>query len=379
MDVPTMAAGANKKTKVFFPSLNGVRAIAALMVVISHIELYKSSLHIPGIDGIKLVNLGKVGVTIFFSLSGFLITYLLLEERKNYVNINFKAFYVRRILRIWPLYFLVIFFGFFVYPKAVSLEGFWLSMLFMPNLAFCLNLLPTVFDTIWSIGTEEQFYIFHPHFFRIKKVEHILYALVLFIVLFFALDGIFKIYSHHSHAGVILAQLFYYARYDNMMIGAIAAVLYFNTKNKTFNFRFQKSFDLLFNKHVQAAAILLFIAFTFAYITWLPPQGDLIISVFSAILIVNLCENTTSIYTLNNSICRFIGGISYGIYLLHKIPLFVILYLVKNHMSTSSFIVQNVVIYGGTTIATVGIASASYYGYEQYFLTLKRRFQRITQ
>jgi peptidoglycan/LPS O-acetylase OafA/YrhL len=368
-----------KKTKVFFSNLNGVRAIAAFMVVVAHIEFHKASYNIPMITGINLFNLGKVGVTIFFSLSGFLITYLLLEERKNYVKVNLRAFYVRRILRIWPLYFLIILFGFFVYPQHASPKALWLSLFFLPNLAFVLNLLPDIFDTIWSIGTEEQFYIFHPHFFRIKKIEHVLYALVLFIVVFFLLDGVVKIYGSHSHRGEVLAQLFYYARYDNMMIGAIVAVLYFNTKNTAFNFKFQKAFNLLFNKNVQLILLMLFIVFVLVYITWLPPQGDVVISILSALLIVNLCEPATSIYSLNNGGYQFVGNISYGIYLLHKFPLFLVLYLVNKYLGETSILLRNIVVYAATFTATIGIASASYYGYEKYFLTLKKRFQRITQ
>ncbi|MFN0013129.1 MAG: acyltransferase family protein, partial [Saprospiraceae bacterium] len=96
---------------IFFPGLNGLRAIAALAVVLSHITvcLYRFNLdpHIIGSlpnGNPKGIDLSDFGVTIFFALSGFLITYLLLAENSQQ-TISVKDFYIRRILRIWPLYY----------------------------------------------------------------------------------------------------------------------------------------------------------------------------------------------------------------------------------------------------------------------------------
>src|ERR1700743_2105094 len=207
-----------KSAKIFFPNLNGVRAIAAFMVVAAHIELHKTNFNLDKLVFPGLLAMGSVGVSIFFSLSGFLITYLLLEEKKNFVKVNFKDFYIRRMLRIWPLYFLVIIFGFFIYPGIVSAKPLWLSVFFLPNIAFSLNLLPAIFDPIWSVGIEEQFYIFHPHFFRIKKNQYILYALILFIFLFYAA----YLFTKHLHSqNLALSDFFYFARYYDMMVVAV--------------------------------------------------------------------------------------------------------------------------------------------------------------
>ena len=90
--------------KVHLKGLNGLRAIAALAVVVLHTSI---GLGPFGLPWNRLGNqLGMFGVTIFFSLSGFLITYLLLLEKNDCGDISVKDFYIRRILRIWPLYFL---------------------------------------------------------------------------------------------------------------------------------------------------------------------------------------------------------------------------------------------------------------------------------
>ena len=368
-----------KKAYLYFPNLDGVRAIAAFMVVTSHIEYHKKDYGLPHLSFINLNNLGKVGVTVFFSLSGFLITYLLLKEKHTYKKINFKAFYMRRILRIWPLYFLIVIFGFFVYPAQGSSTALWLTVFFMPHLAFCLDMLPSIFDPIWSIGTEEQFYIFHPHIFRIKKLQNVLMALVVFTLFWIIFSFIIR---HGTYKSVFITDFslfLYYARFDNMMIGAIVALLYYNSQNQIFKFRLQSAFDALFNQYVQVILLLLFWMFIYFFLKHEITQGDIIISTLAAFLIVNLCEAGTSIYSLNNRFFKYIGKISFGIYLMHKYPLFLMLYLVKTYMPNTDVLWQNAVLYSGTFVLLIALASISYYGYERYFLRIKSRFQKITQ
>ena len=88
----------------YFKNLNGLRFIAAFLVIIHHIEQFKNLWNIPNFyykSSIK--SLGDVGVTVFFVLSGFLITYILLKEKQKTGTINIISFYIKRILRIWPL------------------------------------------------------------------------------------------------------------------------------------------------------------------------------------------------------------------------------------------------------------------------------------
>jgi peptidoglycan/LPS O-acetylase OafA/YrhL len=97
------------KESLYLPNLNGIRFMAAIMVLIHQLEYTKKEL---GLNKIWTQNglgyLGDLGVILFFTLSGFLITYLLLIEKHKTGVINIKSFYVRRILRIWPLYYFII-------------------------------------------------------------------------------------------------------------------------------------------------------------------------------------------------------------------------------------------------------------------------------
>ena len=368
-----------KKTYVYFENLDGVRAIAAWLVVISHIELHKIAIGLQPIEWVHSRLVGYVGVTIFFALSGFLITYLLLAEKENFKKINFKDFYIRRILRIWPLYFLVVIVGFFIYPAQGSTNALLLCVFFMPNLAFSLAMLPSIFDPIWSIGTEEQFYIFHPHVFRIKKTQNILYSLIGILFGLIAIIAVIRIFQDHSVFLRELSEFFYFARFTNMILGAIVAVLYYNTKHSLFKFKFQNLFNLIFNKYVQMCLFGAFIVLVLLFIKREIPGGDLLMALLASLLIVNLCETKSSIFVLNNSILKYCGKISYGIYLMHKFPLFLMLYIVSTYLSGTSVLLQNLIIYIATPLLVIGLASISYYGYERFFLRLKSRFQKVRQ
>lgn len=133
--------------KFYLPGLNGLRAIAVLMVLITHLEGFKSKAGLPNFYNQHwLRTLGPQGVNIFFTLSGFLITLLLFKEVRLSGTINIKKFYIRRVLRIWPLFYLGIFLSFFVFPHVFSPNYFYtkvtphftskllLSVFFMPNL-----------------------------------------------------------------------------------------------------------------------------------------------------------------------------------------------------------------------------------------------------
>jgi len=143
------------------------------LVIIDHTGLFKSYLGYPTLWANSYsAYLGAFGVSIFFVLSGFLITYLLLEEQQE-APIRIRHFYLRRILRIWPIYYLLVVLGFFVIPHldffqvptyssdmGDSLHRLLLFVGLAANVAFVY--LPTVpfANVLWSVAVEEQFYLF---------------------------------------------------------------------------------------------------------------------------------------------------------------------------------------------------------------------------
>jgi peptidoglycan/LPS O-acetylase OafA/YrhL len=143
----------------FFGSLDGLRAIAALMVVWHHCH---QGLYI-GQAGERL---GEVGVELFFVLSGFLIVTLLIRERHRTGTIRLGAFYVRRALRIMPLYYAVVLgtaavvFG--ILPHGPSTDALKASMPFLLTYTTNWVPVPSFLLLTWTLATEEQFYLVWP-------------------------------------------------------------------------------------------------------------------------------------------------------------------------------------------------------------------------
>ena len=151
------------------PNLTPLRALAALAVVFFHKLTIYSTID-PDNGGWErwvdiVLNKGHLGVNFFFTLSGFLITYLLIKEKLTKGRIHVGNFMMRRVLRIWPVYFLVVGFGFLIFPH--------LSDMYMPQQPGLFVSFLSNFDEIqtglfssthhltalWSISVEEQFYV----------------------------------------------------------------------------------------------------------------------------------------------------------------------------------------------------------------------------
>ena len=145
----------------YVPALDGIRGIAIICVMIMH-------------SGFKLFKGGFIGVDIFFVLSGFLITYLLVREYDRHdEQVNLKAFYARRALRLGPALILMLIgnslWGIFFFTPAESmsnLEDALIALFYMANWARAFEIhAPRFLGHTWSLSIEEQFYILWPMIF----------------------------------------------------------------------------------------------------------------------------------------------------------------------------------------------------------------------
>ncbi len=153
------------------PSLNGLRAIAILLVISAHLYIQEG---IPAWFHfcLKPIHNGEVGVRLFFVISGYLITWLLLFERKKRGKNNLKAFYLRRILRIFPVFYFYVLIV-FVTTKLVnhpfSIGIYFTSLAYVQNFAFLGS--NWLLAHSWSLSVEEQFYLIWPSIFsRLKEI-----------------------------------------------------------------------------------------------------------------------------------------------------------------------------------------------------------------
>lgn len=194
----------------YITGINGLRAIAAIAVLLSHVS---------GNWGV--FKLGWIGVDMFFVISGFLITKILLENRgaKNY----FKAFYSRRAIRILPIYFIVVFplVVFHLWRDIVPVYVPLSYLIYFQN-SFIMNYgwLQGLGHT-WTLAIEEQFYIFFPVVLFFVKREYLLFFFVSAIALIVGL----RFYFYFEHYSTYYVAIFTISRMDGFLIGGIIALL----------------------------------------------------------------------------------------------------------------------------------------------------------
>lgn len=346
------------KSSIHLPGLNGLRAIAALSVMWSH--TFQSSFGDWGTKGFHLPVVAD-GVTMFFVISGFLITYLLLNEQERSRTISIPKFYMRRILRIWPIYY-----GYMAIALIVTSTwndpNIWYYCFFGANIPFILTAGIWPIVHYWSIGVEEQFYLFWPWLVKGsggKTVRLLVLAISLCVIWLACKWGIYLIWG-----ATTVYRFFAVTRFDCMMIGAIGAILFF-TRNEWFNH--------LFRNRIIGAACLLVLFFSQPWANLIPaPVRTQVIALLSLTCIMSQLHNP--IINLENRMCDFVGKISYGIYIIHPLLIFLLSGLYRNMDFYLSGSMETVTIYILITGSTLLLAWISYRFFESPFLRLKDRF-----
>ena len=343
---------------IHLPGLNGLRAIAALSVLWGH--TFQKDFGNWGCDGFQLPVVAD-GVTLFFVISGFLITYLLLNEQQASSNISIPKFYMRRILRIWPIYYAYMLVALLVTGTWHD-SNIWYYCFFTANIPFILTAGIWPIVHYWSIGVEEQFYLFWPWLVKLTRGRT---GRLLALAVAVCLGWLACKWGLYLWQGTGTAYRFFAAtRFDCMMLGAIGAILYF-TKAKWFN-------QLMSNRWLGLICLLLLL-FSAPWVGIIPaPVRPQVIALLSLVCIFN--QLYRPIINLENRLCDFVGKISYGIYIIHPLLIFLLSGLYRNCGFYLSNGLATVFIYVLITLSTIFIAWLSYRFYENPFLRLKNRF-----
>ena len=363
--------------KIYFPNLNGLRFTAALLVIIYHVEAFKYLMGFPNHHSNPFLYLiGELGVILFFVLSGFLITYLLLAEEKKTGTVSIKDFYIRRILRIWPLYFGLIVICFFIFPR-FSFFNISQSLLYsfgikltlflvlLPNLAETLFGIVTPYGTqAWSVGVEEQFYLLWPLLMKkVKNKERLFYFIIggyLFIKII--VFGLIRTFMPWTELLEKVWHFFYITSIDCMAIGGIFAL---------YLFREDKILPFLFNRAVQIITLIT-LCTLIGFGIKIPYIHFEYYSVLFGIIILNLAGNPKAVISLENKVFNYLGKISYGLYMYHAIAIIVsikvLILLGLNNLFLQYFCSIGI---------TILVAGLSYKFYESYFINLKVKFSKI--
>jgi peptidoglycan/LPS O-acetylase OafA/YrhL len=301
------------------PDIDGLRAIAVISVIFYHAD--------NSLKNFKILPGGFIGVDIFFVISGFLITSIILKELNNTGKFSFKNFYIRRIKRIIPVLLLVFFstfpfvWLFFIPTSYIDFVKSLLSSLsFVSNHYFYLSgelydaessLLKPLMHT-WSLSIEEQYYIIFPliltvvfKFFKNKLLK-------IFLILF-SISFLSMIYFFQKNESFVFFSFF--TRFWELLLGSIVAILFTNKRGiQKISHNFYSIVGLLM---VMYSIFFFNDATEFPYIpTLLPVLGTSIIIYFNN-------ENNLVYRILSQKYIVFLGLISYSLYLWHY-PVFAI-------------------------------------------------------
>jgi len=368
-----------------FNGLNSLRFFAAFLVLMHHSETIREKNGIENFDWLGLFKNGGNAVTFFFVLSGFLITYLLLKETNTTGTISIKKFYIKRLLRIWPLYFLLFILGVIILPQLFGLfninyempytfnQVWYYFVFFLPGLVtfyFGHHLL----EPLWSIGVEEVFYLVWAPIFKFFKGKILKILLsIIFIKVVLMLLSIF----------VIKSDLFDYIvntfSFEAMAIGGLGAYFIFNRRAPVSNlFIYKKGIQII---TYTALAIFLIFNINVDNVIWnsifkTPIFSQILLDFMFLYLIIGVSLIENSVIKLRSRWLSFLGEISYGIYMYHMVIIYAIVLFLKKYLVTLDIITGSLVYYFILTTSVILTAYISKIVFENYFLRLKAKMQK---
>jgi peptidoglycan/LPS O-acetylase OafA/YrhL len=290
------------------PALDGIRGVAILLVILHNQTGRYPSLHLQ-----QIFANGWMGVDLFFVLSGFLITGILVDSRQS--DGYFRNFYARRCLRIWPLYYSLLVFMFVIVPVLLPSEAptvfdrsspWWAYPLFLQNFLIPNPAAATgPLGVTWSLAIEEQYYLVWPWVVRYCSRSQVRTIALTVICLSPALRFYLSFQHVDTYSNV-------FCRLDGLMMGALLALIV-------------RSDTILPSTFTKRAWITLSIATPLAFLTealnarWIGFSFTALASA-SFVYLSLFSEQHVLRVVLTNRFLVYTGTISYGLYLLHKIP-----------------------------------------------------------
>jgi peptidoglycan/LPS O-acetylase OafA/YrhL len=326
------------------PSLDGLRGIAIIFVMMAHANF-------------QLGIYGAIGVDMFFVLSGFLITTLLLEENLNRKLISLKAFFIRRVFRLFPalcfLLMVILLYSLFQYQniRIIILKDVLWSIFYVKNISWLWETSNSgLLNHMWSLAVEEQFYLFWPFLLISLIKKNMLQSLNIILPLF----SVYIFISHMFGISWIFNSIFH----EGIFLGCSLAL-----------FRWNNAVLIKHPSSISIFLIMLIIIIGVAPIKYdvnLENVFGLITSIITSFLILISVEYKNHLlidYLLNNSILVFIGKISYALYIWH-IPVF---FWFREHSSLDPL--ENFIL---KWIVTLLLSLFSWYVIEKPFLKFGR-------
>ena len=349
----------------YFPSLNGVRAICALLVIKEHAKWM-----VQGAP--NLLEWGFLGVDMFFVISGFLIVTLLLRERDRNGDMNLRQFYIRRTLRIFPIYYLVIFALFLLavttYSHSTKTWDLykWSFPVFLLYLQDIIPISMGVMFHTWSLSMEEQFYLVWPTIEKFFKRALVIPTLLLLIVLS-------QLCNFGYAAGLLTAAYggpegtvrpMFLITFTPILLGVLAA-------HAMHDRRLGLRITGVLKNRWMPLVFLLVAAAACEFSTQLQGITRLTVHLSFCALLVSLVVNPKGVFSgfLQSKPMYYLGKISYGIYLYHTF----ILWAVGRVCESRGVVLTPLQLFLVAAPMAIGLAALSFRYFETPIMNLRHR------
>jgi len=362
----------NIAKKEYFPSLNGLRAISILMVLLCHINLQDHIFSFVDSDKsnkyyflkplLDVFANGALGVNVFFVISGFLITSLLLKEEGKTGTISLKKFYTRRTLRIFPAYYFLLLF-YFVMQCVGVIHLSHISWITAVTYTSCFNVTANEWPTlhVWSLSVEEFFYLCWPLIFLVFKKQRTFVLLGLIVAAI-----VFKVYAQHYKPTVGFFPVALVVRGDAISMGCLFAI----HKDRILAFLTSRwyvgvlAFFVLFGWIYSYEFIVIQhqVKLGMVYVPLGVADGIVADTAIAVIMFYAIYGPKNLFHKfLNNKIVNWIGLLSYSLYLWQQF------FTIDKPNFYFRFPLNVLLIFA--------VASFSHYCIERPFLKLKKRFE----
>ena len=358
----------------YFGGMDVLRFICATGVIFHHATQTLQEKGVTTKAAETLHYAGSFFLDVFFIISGFLISLILMKEHEK-GTFSLKNFFMRRIIRIWPLYFLAVLLKIWIFP---SISGMSFNMIktnliyactFSINYQLIIQPVVKTYSILWSICIEEHIYLLLPFLLLLfkEKFRTLSYFLIITGVISWLCFFNMQTSGHFSYAYFVSSSYFYY-----FGLGMLIACIYNGT------LPWKKFEQTLFKPIVQAIVFL--IGFAFVFNMWGNHRSLILILIVTGIFgtyLVWASAQENFIFKFKPKLSKYLGNISYAMYISHIVTIAMAIAYFKKHAKHFSEIKFGWGLPLMALVLCIILSTILYYCFERPILKLKKKYTTV--